>query len=68
VKGDPHERIVHPPSHSRRPGSVSGAPNLPAGFTDTFTSRYVATGALRLHAVTGGDARGGAPASGTQRA
>jgi pimeloyl-ACP methyl ester carboxylesterase len=37
------------------PGSVSGAPNLPAGFTDTFTSRYVDTGALRLHAVTGGD-------------
>jgi len=37
------------------PGSVSGAPNLPAGFTDTFTSRYVDTGDLRLHAVTGGE-------------
>ena len=37
------------------PGSVSGAPNLPAGFTDTFTSRYVDAGALRLHAVIGGD-------------
>jgi pimeloyl-ACP methyl ester carboxylesterase len=37
------------------PGSVSGAPNLPAGFTDTFTSRYVDTGELRLHAVTGGE-------------
>jgi pimeloyl-ACP methyl ester carboxylesterase len=37
------------------PGSVSGAPNLPEGFTDTFTSRYVDTGELRLHAVTGGD-------------
>jgi pimeloyl-ACP methyl ester carboxylesterase len=37
------------------PGSVSGAPNLPDGFTGTFTSRYVDTGALRLHAVTGGD-------------
>ena len=36
------------------PGSVSAAPNLPAGFTDTFTSRYVDTGELRLHAVTGG--------------
>jgi pimeloyl-ACP methyl ester carboxylesterase len=36
------------------PGSVSGAPNLPAGFTDTFTSRYIDTGQLRLHAVTGG--------------
>jgi MFS family permease len=36
------------------PGSVSGAPGLPAGFTSTFTSRYVDTGQLRLHAVTGG--------------
>jgi pimeloyl-ACP methyl ester carboxylesterase len=27
---------------------VSGAPNLPAGFTGTFTSRYVDTGELRL--------------------
>ena len=36
------------------PGSVSGAPNLPAGFTDTFTSRYIDTGEVRLHAVTGG--------------
>jgi pimeloyl-ACP methyl ester carboxylesterase len=37
------------------PGSVSGAPNLPVGFTDTFTSRYVATDELRLHAVIGGE-------------
>jgi pimeloyl-ACP methyl ester carboxylesterase len=37
------------------PGSVSGAPNLPAGFTGTFTSRYVDTPDVRLHAVTGGD-------------
>jgi hypothetical protein len=36
------------------PGSVSGAPNLPAGFTDVFTSRYVDIGELRLHAVIGG--------------
>src|SRR5215475_9451553 len=40
------------------PGSVSGAPHLPAGFADTFTSRYIDTGELRLHAVTGG---GGPP-------
>jgi len=26
------------------PGSVSGAPNLPDGFTGTFTSRYIDTG------------------------
>ena len=37
------------------PLSVAGAPNLPAGFTDAFTSRYVDTGELRLHAVIGGD-------------
>jgi hypothetical protein len=45
---------AHPPT-PEGPGSVSGAPNLPAGFTDTFTSRYVDTGELRLHAVIGGD-------------
>jgi len=39
-------------------GSVSGAPHLPEGFTGTFTSRYVDTGDVRLHAVTGG---GGPP-------
>ena len=37
------------------PGSVSGAPNLPEGFTDTFTSRYVDAGDVRLHAVIGGE-------------
>jgi len=37
------------------PGSISGAPNLPAGFTDTFTSRYIDTSGLRQHAVIGGD-------------
>jgi pimeloyl-ACP methyl ester carboxylesterase len=37
------------------PGSVSGAPNLPQGFTGTFTSRYVDTGGLRQHVVTGGE-------------
>ena len=37
------------------PGSVSEAPNLPAGFSDTFTSRYIDTGGLRQHVVTGGE-------------
>jgi pimeloyl-ACP methyl ester carboxylesterase len=37
------------------PGSVSGAPNLPEGFADTFTSRYVDAGDVRLHAVIGGE-------------
>src|SRR5499427_4216373 len=36
------------------PGSVLGAPNLPEGFTGTFTSRYIDTGDLRQHVVTGG--------------
>src|ERR1700736_315330 len=40
------------------PGSVSGAPHLPEGFTDTFTSRFIDVGELRLHAVIGG---GGPP-------
>jgi pimeloyl-ACP methyl ester carboxylesterase len=43
------------PSTPEGPGSVSGAPNLPEGFTDTFTSRYIDTGELRLHAVMGGE-------------
>jgi len=42
-------------SSPQGPGSVSGAPNLPAGFSDTFTSRYVDTETVRLHAVIGGD-------------
>ena len=37
------------------PGTASRAPNLPAGLTDTFTSRYIDTGDVRLHAVIGGD-------------
>ena len=37
------------------PGSVCGAPHLPEGFTGTFTSRYIDTGRVRLHAVMGGD-------------
>ena len=36
-------------------GYVPQAPNLPQGFTDTFTSRYVDTGELRLHAGIGGN-------------
>jgi pimeloyl-ACP methyl ester carboxylesterase len=37
------------------PGSVSGAPNLPDGFDDTFTSRFVDIGDLQIHAVVGGE-------------
>jgi len=37
------------------PGAVSEAPNLPDGFRDTFTSRYIDSGDVRLHAVIGGE-------------
>ena len=37
------------------PGSVTRAPQLPAGFTDTFSSYLVSAGDVRLHAVIGGD-------------
>ena len=43
------------PSTPAGPGSVTGAPGLPGDFASTFTSRYVDTGDVRLHAVTGGD-------------
>jgi len=49
---------MNPSAHSptpKGPGSVSGAPNLPVGFADTFTGRYVDAGGIRLHAVTGGN-------------
>src|SRR5215207_6731589 len=39
-----------PLSTPEGPGSVSGAPNLPAGFTDTFASRYINTDGLRREA------------------
>jgi hypothetical protein len=42
-----------PPAEGR--GSVSHAPHLPEGFNDTFISRYIETGELRLHADIGGD-------------
>ena len=43
------------PSTVEGMGSVSAAPSLPDGFTDTFTSRYIDAGDVRLHAVIGGD-------------
>ena len=46
---------MSPTSTPEGPGSVSGAPNLPEGFADTFTSRFVDAGELRLHAVIGGE-------------
>ena len=43
------------PATPTGPGLVSGAPHLPPGFTDTFSSRYINTGDVRLHAAIGGD-------------
>jgi pimeloyl-ACP methyl ester carboxylesterase len=43
------------PSTPEGLASSRGAPNLPPGFTDTFTSRYIDAGELRLHAVIGGE-------------
>jgi pimeloyl-ACP methyl ester carboxylesterase len=42
-------------STAEGPGSVSGAPNLPEDFAETFASRLVDIGDLRLHAVIGGE-------------
>ena len=42
-------------SVAQGPGSVSAAPNLPDGFTETFTSRFIDAGDVRLHAVIGGE-------------
>ena len=42
---------MHSSSTPGGPLSVSGAPHLADGFTDTFTSRYIDTGEVRLHAV-----------------
>ena len=43
------------PAAPEGPLAVSGAPNLPAGFVETFTSRFFYNGAVRLHAVVGGE-------------
>jgi NAD(P)-dependent dehydrogenase (short-subunit alcohol dehydrogenase family) len=52
VKGEPHELTRRPTVHPEGPGSVSGASDLPAGFTDTFPSRYIDIGeALGEHMV-----------------
>ncbi len=36
-------------------GSVSTAPNLPAGFTETFSSEFVEANGIRQHVVVGGE-------------
>jgi pimeloyl-ACP methyl ester carboxylesterase len=38
----------------RGAGAAAGAPYLPAGFRDTFASRFVDANGLRMHAVIGG--------------
>ncbi|MGI5133527.1 alpha/beta fold hydrolase [Streptomyces sp. CA-106110] len=51
----PPDSHVKPDPTPEGLGSVVQAPHLPPGFTKTFTSRYINTGQLRLHAVIGGD-------------
>ena len=46
------------------PLSVTGAPNLPERLADTFTSRYIDAGGVRLHAVIGGERPGPPPVHG----
>ena len=46
---------MHSSSTPGGPLSVSGAPHLPDGFRDTFTSQRIDTGEVTLHAVIGGD-------------
>jgi pimeloyl-ACP methyl ester carboxylesterase len=46
---------MNTPQTPHGPGSVSGAPNLPEGFSDAFTSRFVEANGLRQHVVIGGD-------------
>jgi hypothetical protein len=50
------------------PGSVSGAPNLPEGFTDIFASRYVDTGDLAADLVEYRDRLDAASAPGPRAA
>ncbi|MGW3248879.1 alpha/beta fold hydrolase [Streptomyces sp. NPDC001070] len=55
--GGPAPSAVATPTQRkpRRFGSVSTAPGLPAGFEETFSSRFVRAGGLRQHVVIGGD-------------
>ncbi|MFC7723685.1 alpha/beta fold hydrolase [Nocardioides sp. GCM10028917] len=43
-----------PYAESTAPGSVSRAPDLPDGFTTTFTSHLIEANGIRQHAVVGG--------------
>jgi pimeloyl-ACP methyl ester carboxylesterase len=54
VLAQPATPSASPPTPTG-PGSVSGAPNLPPGFTKTFTSRYINANGLRMRAVIGGE-------------
>jgi pimeloyl-ACP methyl ester carboxylesterase len=49
------ETLMNSSAIPEGPGSVAGAPNLPDGFVGLFASRYVDTGDLRQHVVTGGE-------------
>jgi len=50
-RGSAHDRFLPSSPAPEDPLSASGAPNLPEEFNDTFTSRYVEAGDVRLHWV-----------------
>jgi hypothetical protein len=52
---DGHELILRPTVHPGRSRLRLRRAEPPGGVADTFTSRYIDTGKLRLHAVVGGD-------------
>lgn len=55
IGGPAASSAVAAPSRSQDgTGSVSTAPQLPAGFTRTFKSRYVEANGIRQHVVIGG--------------
>jgi len=50
--------LIHLSQYVAAPDRVVGRPRrgvIMPGFGDTFTSRYIETGDVRLHAVIGGD-------------
>jgi hypothetical protein len=55
VEGERHELSFRQPVHADRPRLCRRGTDLPAGFADTLTSRFIDTGEVRLHAVIGGE-------------
>jgi pimeloyl-ACP methyl ester carboxylesterase len=54
-KGQSMSLFHHSKPPLEGPLSAAGAPHMPPGFSDTFTSQFIEAGDVRLHAVVGGD-------------